>query len=125
MVNAINGEWWTIGGTTVKVTGETQLENSPGLGDMASVKAERRGNGEIVALRIRALREIEVNFQGVIEVMDGAGWVISGTRVIVDGSTEIRGTPEIGATVQVAAVQHADGTLVAKVVAVVVPPAQE
>jgi len=121
VVKSINGEWWTIGATTVKVNGETRLENNPGVGDMVEVKAERRGNGEIVALRITALRWVEVNFQGVIESMGGDGWVISGTRVIVNGSTEIRGTAEVGATVQVAALKQPNGTLVAKIIAVIAP----
>lgn len=124
VVNAISGEWWTIGGVTVKVAGETVLEDNPGLGDMVSVKAERRAGGEIVALRIRALRAIEVFFQGVIESMAGDTWVISGTPVLIDGATEIRGAPEVGATVQVKALQQPDGSLVARIVAVIeAPPA--
>ncbi|OQA42542.1 MAG: hypothetical protein BWY52_02180 [Chloroflexi bacterium ADurb.Bin325] len=124
VVDAISGEWWTIGGVTVKVTGETVLEDNPGLGDMVSVKAERRAGGEIVALRIRALRAIEVFFQGVIESMAGDTWVISGTPVLIDGATEIRGAPEVGATVQVKALQQPDGSLVARIVAVIeAPPA--
>lgn len=121
VVNAINGELWTIGGTVVKVTGETLLENNPVLGDMVSVKAELRENGEIVALRISALREVEVFIQGVIESMSGAHWVVSGTRVIVDGATKVNGTPEVGATVQIVAIQQPDGTVRAKTVSVIAP----
>ncbi len=122
VVKAINGEWWTIGPNTVKVTGETQLENDPGLGDTVEVKAERRAAGEVVALRITALRVDPHPIQGIIESMNGDIWVINGTPVIVDGRTEIRGTPAIGATVQVLAIPQPDGTLVARIVQVIAPP---
>jgi hypothetical protein len=122
VVKSINGEWWSIGDYTLKVTGETTLENNPGVGDMVSVKAERRAGGEIVALRITALRAIQRDFNGVIESMSGSIWVISGTPVTIDGATEIRGTPEIGSKVQVSALEHPDGRLVATLVAVVDPP---
>jgi hypothetical protein len=122
VVKAINGEWWSIGDHTVKVTGETTLENNPGLGDMVEVDAERRANGEVVALRIEAIRVDPLAIQGVIESMNGSIWVIGGTPVTIDGATEIRGTPEIGATVQVSAIPQPDGTLVALIVQVIAPP---
>jgi len=122
VVKAINGEWWTIGPNTVKVTGETQLENNPGVGDTVEVKAERRAGGEIVALRITALRVDPKAIQGVIESMNGDIWVVNGTPVIIDGRTEVRGTPEIGATVQVLAIPQPNGTLVAQIVQVIASP---
>jgi hypothetical protein len=113
IVEAINGEWWSISGTNVKVMGGTVLEENPVVGNTVTVKAQVDGS-EIWALRISALRGPEVNFRGTIEAMDGDGWVIDGYRVIVDGSTLVEGGPQIGSLVDVVAVQKPDGRIVAK-----------
>lgn len=122
VVQAIEGSIWTIGSYRVTVSADTVLENNPTVGDLVEVKAERYANGKILALRIIAIREIIVYFDGIIEAMNGDTWVISGYTVFVTAETTIIGEPAVGAAVQVAARQAADGTLTATIIAVVAPP---
>ncbi len=122
VVQAIEGATWTIGSFRVIVSADTILENNPTVGDLVSVKAERYANGEIRALRIIAIREIIVYFDGIIEAINGDTWQISGYTIQVTAETTIIGEPAVGATVQVSARQLEDGTLIAKIIAVVAPP---
>jgi hypothetical protein len=124
IVEGIDGDAWNIGGSRVKVTGETVLEQNPGIGDTVEVKGQLRG-GVIWALRIKALREIEYHFEGVVELIEGGSWVISGNRIIVDGATQISGDPTIGSRVQVRAVRRADGQLYAKSITAAPEPTAE
>jgi hypothetical protein len=43
----------------------------------------------------------------------GAVWVVAGTSVTVDANTEIRDDPQVGDTVEVRALQFANGRLLA------------
>lgn len=52
-VTAINGSVWTIGGQQVIVTGDTELEDNPGLGSFVDVRAWQYPDGTLVARRIR------------------------------------------------------------------------
>ncbi len=122
IVQAIDGPIWTIGGYRVTVSPETVLENDPAVGDLVEVKAERYANGEIRALRIIAIRENIVYFDGIIEAMSGDTWLISGYTVFVTADTAIIGEPAIGATVQVAARQEPSGALIATIIVVIAPP---
>lgn len=121
VVQAIDGPIWTIGGFRVIVSADTILENSPTVGDLVEVKAERYANGEIRALRIIAIREIMVYFDGIIQAINGDTWQINGYTVRVTAETTIIGEPAVGATVQVAARQLEDGTLIARIIVVRAP----
>jgi hypothetical protein len=52
-VTAINGNVWTIGGQSVIVTGETELEDNPQVGSYVEVRAWQNLDGTLVARRIR------------------------------------------------------------------------
>lgn len=52
-VTAINGNIWTIGGQQVIVTGDTELQDNPGLGSFVEVRAWQYPDGTLVARRIR------------------------------------------------------------------------
>jgi hypothetical protein len=130
VLKATDGEWWTIGSFRVKITGDTKFVGDPKIGDLVSVKAQRRAGGEIWALRISAIRVVEVQFQGQIEavnadslVIDGHAdsLVIDGHVVFLDGQTKIIGQPVVGRDAQVSAVQMPDGRLIARVIVVIEP----
>ena len=61
-----------------------------------------------------AAPERVLEFSGAVEVIGGGAWQIGGQTVLLDGSTEIRGTINPGDPVKVRAIQRADGTLVAR-----------
>jgi hypothetical protein len=56
---------------------------------------------------------VEVEFTGSVNAIDAGTWNIDGTTVIVNDSTEIRGTINLGQRVKVKALRLADGQLVA------------
>ena len=47
ILQEMNGEWWTIGSTPVRVRGDTAIEGDPQIGDLVSVKGERRSVGDL------------------------------------------------------------------------------
>lgn len=119
-VQAIDGEWWSIGGQRVKVTGDTSLVDNPGVGDVVSVKALRQSNGELWATSITALRDTEVYIDGIIEEYTGNSITVDGHFISINSETQFQGAPpEVGRRAQVQALQKPDGSLVAKIVAVV------
>jgi outer membrane biosynthesis protein TonB len=113
-LESISGDKWTVGGIVIRVTGDTDLENDPQIGDMVQVTGKQRADGEIIATKIRALRQVEKNFEGPIEEMAGDHWVVGGVYVLIDGSTEITGDPAIGRTAQVSALVQDNGSLLAR-----------
>jgi hypothetical protein len=121
VVKATDGEWWTIGSYQVKITGDTKFEGDPKIGDLASVKAQRRTGGEIWALKISAVRDVEVQFQGRVDAINSDSLVIDGHVVFLDGQTKIIGRLEVGCDAQVSAKQMPDGRLIARVVVVMEP----
>ena len=116
ILQEMNGEWWTIGGTPVRVLGAT-IEGDPQIGDLVSVKGERLSS-EIWALRIVAIRLTEVQFEGIISAVSGSSLVVGGHTVLIDSQTQIIGTPEVGRVAQVAAVKMPDDRLIGKVIMV-------
>ncbi len=57
-------------------------------------------------------RPEDVTIQGTLE-STGGNWVVAGQSFQVNGSTEIRGDPQIGSTVEVRALRYWDGTAIA------------
>jgi hypothetical protein len=55
----------------------------------------------------------EIRFTGLVERADAQTWTIGGVVVEVNASTEFRANPRIGDQVEVRALRHADGRLVA------------
>ncbi len=53
------------------------------------------------------------SFTGTLQSKGGSTWVIDGTPVLIDGSTEIEGDPEVGDEVKVEAERQSDGQLLA------------
>ena len=122
VVEAIDSEGWTIGGTLVKITGDTQFIGDPQIGDLVSVNAVRR-QGEIWALRIKAVPLTEVQFRGIINSVSGSSIGVGGHTVLINNNTQIIGNPEVGRLADVVADQMADGRLIGKVIEVLDAPA--
>ena len=56
----------------------------------------------------------EFEFTGIVESIGVSVWRISGQTVTVTASTELRGSPQVGQTVEVKAIRDASGALVAR-----------
>ncbi len=120
-VEAINGEWWSIGGKQVKVTGDTQLVNDPAVGDLVHVKALRQATNELWATSITAIRFIEVQIDGIIEALSGSSITVDGHTITINEQTQFVGSPAVGRQAQVRALQMPDGSLIATIIVVVEP----
>jgi hypothetical protein len=117
-LNAMEGEWWIIGSTRVRIWQETQIEGDPKIDDLVSVKAQHRSGGEIWALRITVVHGEDVQFQGFIDAVNSDSLVVNGQLVFIDGQTKITGQPAVGRFAEVAAVRMPDGRVIARVIVV-------
>jgi hypothetical protein len=109
ILESMDGEWWTIGGTRVKITGDTKIVGDPQIGDSVTVNGWRR-LGEIWAESITKVQLRVRDFQGIISAVSGSSIVVEGTTVlIVDGRTQIIGTLEVGRWAEVRAEVTLDG----------------
>lgn len=123
VIESISEIEWVISGRAVQITPQTQIEGTPAVGRLASVRAERSGAGPWVATHIRISEpEIIVQFEGVIESFSGAQWIIAGYAVSIAADTVIEGVPAVGAIAEVEAIQKADGTLLARWIRIYEPP---
>ncbi len=119
-VQAIDGEWWSIGGQRVKVTGDTTLVDNPVVGDLVNVKTLRQSNGELWATSI-SLAGDERPIDGTIEAYAaGSSITVDGYTIAITSKTVIRGAPEVGRRAQVRALQRPDGSLIALEIEVVI-----
>jgi len=98
LVEAVNGDVWTVGGFAVQVLPETVVHGAPRVGELVEVAGRTRSDGQIVADRI----EVEsAEFVGVVEAMGAPTWTIGGQHVLVTAQTQIVGTARLGAPAEV------------------------
>jgi hypothetical protein len=126
-VKSIDGEWWTIGNTRVKVTADTQLVNNPAVGDFVDVLTLRQANGEQWATRIEAHRITPQQVEGIITALSSTSITIETflgpVTLVIDGETQFVGSAAVGKTAACSALQLPDGRLIAKVIEVIEPTA--
>ncbi len=127
-----SGAAWQIDDNVVQISDATGIVGAPRLGDQVEVNARRLPGGLLLALKISLVERglaatptatstpgkpaepVEVRLVGVVEVIGAQSWQIGGQVVYVTAATEIEGQPQIGQTVEVRALQAADGTLTAR-----------
>lgn len=104
-LHGIDGDRWTIGGVTVRVTPDTFIGGDPRVGDRVRVSYRGDAAGDLVAvivLRITSLGEEDI--AGEVKVLNGRVITIDtskgSTTLRLDDSTEYRGQPEIGSLVR-------------------------
>ena len=119
IVEAKNGDWWTICGELIGVRGAT-IEGDPQIGDLVSVVATRGVSG-IQASSIVAIPLTVFEFEGIISAVSGSSVVVDGYTVLINSLTQIIGTPAVGRVAQVRAVKMPDNSLLGKVVMVLDP----
>ncbi len=126
-LSTINGNVWVIGGQAVQVTAQTEIKDSPQIGQRVKVHASQ-SNGMWVAREIERADEGnasggaatprpgstgtpgaptsgEQEWTGTLSAINGNVWVIGGQAVQVTAQTEIKDSPQIGQRVKVHASQ--------------------
>jgi Domain of unknown function (DUF5666)/Domain of unknown function (DUF5667) len=98
LVEAVNGDVWTIGGFAVQFLPDTVVHGAPRVGELVEVAGRTRSDGQIVADRI----EVEsAEFIGVVEAMGAPTWTVGGRQILVTAQTQIVGTARLGAPAEV------------------------
>jgi len=125
VIESIERPTWVIGGRRVTLTARTVIIGRPDVGQTARVRAFVRANDELVALTIHVLNDEprQVEWTGVIEYLPPniaiyppvyhGRWVVGGRSVLVNRETEIEGTPRIGLTAHVVALEYPNRPLAA------------
>jgi len=120
---------WAVGGTTVHVSGATQIEQEHGpvsVGICVKVEGWLLGDGSVDATKVKTKSAGDCtgggdggnSMYGTVETLPGApgwvgDWVVSGVTVHVTALTNIdqeHGTVAVGAFVEVKGVQQANGS---------------
>ncbi len=129
---------WTIrtagGDMPVRVTPDTRIDEEHGpavVGAWVKVKAHLElGNGNviIVADKIEVKRSpdtcIKVEFHGELTAVTTNTWTVNEYTVVITDTTEVKGTPVVGAIVKVEGCLQADGTVIATEVKVLRAPGE-
>lgn len=138
MLESTSPTEWVISGQVVKLSAQTQIQNTPAIGEMVQVRARVDANGEVTALRIEtqtrqqtqaqeqiqtqsqnqgqsqsALGQPAQEFFGVVESIAPNVWVVAGRTFSVTTATEIKGNIAAGNTVKIHYLVNADGSFTA------------
>jgi hypothetical protein len=123
-VTSVAAEAWVVDGRTVRITAQTEIKAGAGLDAFVKVHALPQADGSLVAREIEpegvpqatqaAPNGEELEFTGLLSVIDGDLWTIGATVVRVTAATEIKDLIEVGDLVKVHASAGADGVLVAR-----------
>ena len=123
IVEAIGAGSWTVGGRTVIVTVQTEIEPGITVGDEVKVHASPNDSGVLVAREIDPAEpdddnedelEEEREFLGSVESISDSVWVIDGVTVTITSQTEIDAGLQVGSLVEVEALVASDGSLIAE-----------
>ena len=121
---------WIVGGLGVAVDSVTGLEGSPSVGHRVAVDAVVR-DGRLVARNVSAIQRDEdvtvreVRVRGTVDrVLRDGTIVVDGVRVTLSNLTELAIEPVPGDAIEIKALLHTDGTLVAKLIDAAPPEAE-
>lgn len=125
-VDQISSESWTVSGTELAITPQTEIKGDPAVGDLVKVHAFEDDLGVLTAREIEPaeadddddddlddLEDDENEIVGILESVDGDTWVVAGTAFLVTESTEIEDEIQIGDLVKVEFSEDPTGGLVA------------
>jgi hypothetical protein len=100
-LQAIDGDRWTIGGVTVRVTADTFIGGDPKLRERVQVTYRGDAAGDLVAISILRISSIgEDDVAGEVRAIGGQTITIDtgkgATTLRIDGTTKFRGEPRVG-----------------------------
>lgn len=111
VIQAINGDQWTLSGRVITVPAGVPVEGTPDVGDTVTVNVAAYCDGRLVAERVVVHERVIFEFTGILEAKAGNVWVIQGHAVLVDGATVIVGDPQVGDLVDVQVEELPEGGL--------------
>jgi hypothetical protein len=132
VVEAITANAWTISGQVIGITAQTEIKDNIIVGDMVKVHVFTAADGSLTAREIELANGMqgtetpeagnpdssnkagEMEFFGLVQVMDPGMWTVSGTQFSVTAETEIKDPIAVGDSVKVHATLGTDGSLFAR-----------
>jgi hypothetical protein len=111
LLDAINGEDWSVAGRKVIVPAGISLEGNPQIGLYVWVTGIAQSDGSVLARQIQVRGE---RFQGQVESIQSGVWQVGGQQVFTSDHTEIEGDPGTGDSVEVNAMILPGGSLLAE-----------
>ncbi len=121
LIQEIEQRYWIVCNRVVLITDNTSIQGRPEIGSLAEVKGIRITGDTVLARSIRVMvasAYAEVEFEGPIESVADAAWIVNGITVAMSAVTVIRGLPEPGLTAEVKGVLQPDGSVLAQLITV-------
>ena len=109
-----------VNGTTIFLDPDTEIEDGLVIGQLLDIEAVIRPDGSVLALEVEEQDGEEqvrgrIRLEGSFDGLDDQGnWIIGGTVVAVDSSSDTDGVPALGQRVKVKALLQEDGSLLAR-----------
>jgi hypothetical protein len=128
IVSSMLADSWTIDGKLILINGDTEIQGGIALGDTVKVEAKVAPDGSLTATEIKLATDSsgfssdggsgdmngsESKITGVVEAYSSSSLTVNGQIINLTSDTEIEGTITVGVTVEVEAIQEADGSLIA------------
>jgi len=116
-VESIAPDRWMISGIAFTITGQTEIKDVIGAGNLVKVHAFFGSDHSRIAREIElaspadSSRVGRVEFTGTVEAILANGWLISGQTVLRTASTEMKGAIQVGDAVKVEGLLNPDGTI--------------
>ena len=106
---------WSVGGVKLKLTSEQEALARTLIGSYIEVKGKIRGEEgiEVENLELRLF-----TFTGTLEAINKNEWTVSGVKVRVMDSTQIKGKPQVGKKVELTTLHYDDDSFLALTVRV-------
>lgn len=147
----IDGKVWTVNGTRVLVSAQTEIQGGLQIGGLVKVHGTLQADGSVLAREIRAVTQAtatvtatplptgtspvtntvtatpgahaEIEFVGSVTAINGNVWTVNGLSVHVTAHTEIEGHPQVGHVVKVEGTLQGDGSVLAREIEALRPAA--
>jgi phenylpyruvate tautomerase PptA (4-oxalocrotonate tautomerase family) len=118
LVESIAVDSWTVGGTPLAITPQTEVKDAIVVGDLVKVEATTGTDGALTATEIRLAGSEEddsgkLEFTGLVEEIAADTWMVDGKALAITTRTEINGSIIVGDLVKVEATTGTDGALTA------------
>jgi DNA-directed RNA polymerase specialized sigma24 family protein len=109
---------WRVGGRSVKITPDTEVDGPPRLGRTAQVKGHLKTDGSLHAVEIDMLGMNTyglpaMEFEGPIQTIGEDSWVVGDQTIVIAPLANVRGRPQVGLMARVSGIVQPDGTFVA------------
>ena len=123
-LTAKNGNIWTVDTTSVVLTTTTEVKGTLEVGVKVKVEGYKQADGSVLAQEIKPVEADEthheenmgdkIEFEGILNAINGSTWTVDTTTVIISATTELKGNFEVGVQVKVEGYKQADGSVLAK-----------